>query len=115
MQENIIFEYLKDLYFKQYKKQNYKFFDDDIYIFIPTKLFKDMFNLSNFKQREILNRLEEIGLIRCRLGQSKARYFKIISLELQNKREQIMNRLKELNKNELDKILKSLRIEEVNE
>ena len=106
-QENIIYEYLKDLYSiqTQKKNQNYKFFDNEIYVFIPIEYLK-VFNLTPFKQREILKKLEDLGLIKCKFGQSRARYFKIVPLELQNKREQIMNRLKKLDKDDLDKILK---------
>ena len=112
-QENIIYEYLKDLYSTQTQKknQNYIFFDNEIYVFIPIEYLK-VFNLTPFKQREILKKLEDLGLIKCRFGQSKARYFKIVPLELQNKREQIMNRLKKLDKDDLDKILQICESEE---
>lgn len=110
LQENVILEYLKEFYLANIRN-NYKYFNNDKYVYLPIEYLR-IFNLTPFKQREILNKLESLELIECKFGQAKARYFRVLSSELQNKKEQIMKNLKKLNSDTLDKLLKICESEE---
>ena len=104
MEENIIFEFLKDLYLKE--KTKYSF--DDYWCNLSNETFRTLFGMSNFKQRELFRNLEKKGLVIFKFGQSKARYFQIVSLKKQAVIDNLIKKLKVIGEKDIDRILTSI-------
>ena len=72
--EAVFYSYLVSKCYKNYKKENYKYFNDEIYFYSPIEDAEKTLNLTPFKQRNILNKLQKKNLLSVKFGQARSRY-----------------------------------------
>ena len=77
--QKTVFEFLTKFYKSNISKklQRYKIIDDKKFVYLPVETLQNEFELSAFKQRNLLGFYEEADLIEVRLGQARSRYFRI--------------------------------------
>jgi hypothetical protein len=73
--EKLVFQYLNDNFNTCISKQEYKIFNNKRYASLPSFILKEQFDLTNYKQRKILNKFVESGLISTKFGQAKERLY----------------------------------------
>ena len=77
LEEAAFYSFLIKMCYEKYKNQEYKYFDDMIYYFVPVEDIEEKLNLTPFKQRVILNKLEKENLIKIKFGHARKRYVAI--------------------------------------
>lgn len=105
IEKEVVGKYLKSLFNKSISRQDYKVFDDVRYVFLPTEILKREYNFSPFKQRTLLNELQEEGILCVKLGQGRARYFSFeekTKFQLISLREDIIKKVERLS--DIDKL-----------
>lgn len=79
--EKVVFQYLNDNFNACISKQEYKIFNDKRYVCLPCSTLKEQFDLTNYKQRKILNKLVMFGFISTKFGQARERFYSCDSPE----------------------------------
>lgn len=74
VEEAILYSMLVSEYQEKLNHDDYKFFDDKKYIYCPVEDVERVINLSAFRQRNVLNKLEKKNLLNVKLGQARSRY-----------------------------------------
>lgn len=74
IEEAVLYSYLVAVYQKNIKQENYKYFDNEIYMYCPIEDVENAINLSAFRQRNALNKLQKRNLLNVKLGQYRSRY-----------------------------------------
>lgn len=111
LDEAVVFNYLKKDYEKKIRTEDYKFFSEDKFAFLPVETLQDLFNLSAYQQRRILDRLGKLGLIQIKLGQSRARYYKVLGLDIINKKKKIIEALNRMSDKDIKILSKKIESE----
>lgn len=74
IEQAALYSYLVSEYQKSIKNEDYKYFDNNIYIFCPVEEIENTLGLSAFRQRNALSSLQDKNLLKVKLGKSRARY-----------------------------------------
>lgn len=115
LEENIIYEYLRKLFVKKTKADEYVIYNNIRYVEISTKTLKEEFGISPFKQRNILDSLAKQNNISIKLGQARKRYFSIDKsgmVDILHIKENVLRKIKAISdKRLLEKISKLLESE----
>lgn len=77
IEEAVLYSFLVAEYLKDIQNNNFKCFNEKLYIYCSVEDTQELLNMSPFKQRTILNKLQDKGLLSIKLGQSRARYISI--------------------------------------
>ena len=75
--EAILYSFLVPMFQKNLKQQDFRFFNDELFIPYKTELIETMTGLSAFKQRNALNRLQKKNLLKVKLGQARTKFVSI--------------------------------------
>ncbi len=75
--EAILYSYLVPMFQKGLKQQDFRFFNDTVFVTYNTDLVESMTGLSPFRQRNALNRLQKKNLLSVKLGQARSKYVSI--------------------------------------
>ena len=75
--EAILYSFLVPMFQKNLKQQDFRYFNDDLFVPYQTELIESMTGLSAFKQRNALNRLQKKNLLKVKLGQARTKYVSI--------------------------------------
>ena len=75
--EAILYSYLVPMFQKNLKQQDFRFFNDELFVPYKTELIEAMTGLSAFKQRNALNRLQKKNLLKVKLGQARTKFISI--------------------------------------
>ncbi len=109
LDEAVVFNYLEKDYEKKIRTEDYKFFSEDKFVFLPVETLQDLFNLSAYQQRTILNRLKKLGLIQIKFRQ--LRYYKILDLGIENKKKRIIEALNRMSDEDIEILSRKLESE----
>lgn len=74
IEQAALYSYLVSEYQKSIRNENYKYFDNNIYMFCPVEGVEKAVGLSAFRQRNALASLQDKKLLKVKLGKSRARY-----------------------------------------
>lgn len=74
IEQAALYSYLVSEYQKSIRKEDYKYFDNNIYMFCPVEEIENAIGLSAFRQRNALTSLQDKNLLKVKLGKSRARY-----------------------------------------
>jgi len=74
IEQATLYSYLVSEYQKSIKKEDYKYFGNDIYIYCPVDVIEEAVGLSAFRQRNVLNSLQKKNLLKVKFGKSRTRY-----------------------------------------
>lgn len=74
LEQAALYSYLVAQYQKSIRNEDYKYFENNIYIFCPVDEIKKNIGLSAFRQRNVLNVLQNKKLLKVKLGKSRTRY-----------------------------------------
>ena len=99
IEKEIVYEFLRKLFKKKTSnaEQEYTIFNNIRYVELSTQTLKKEFEISPFKQRNILNELLLENKIHIKLGHGRTRYFSLDKSEMVNiihLREDILRKLK---------------------
>lgn len=75
--EAILYSYLVPMFQKSLKQQDFRFFNDELFVPYKTESIEAMTGLSAFKQRNALNRLQKKNLLKVKLGQARTKFVSI--------------------------------------
>lgn len=75
--ENHIYQCLAKYIKGEIGRDNYKLIDGRRFVYVPVSLMKEMFDLSAYRQRNLLAKLEECNYLAVKLGQSRTRYMSL--------------------------------------
>ena len=75
----MFYSYLVEKCYRSFKNQDYKYFFNEAYFFVPVDEVEKTLNLTPFKQRSIINKLQKKNLINIKFGQARTRYISINS------------------------------------
>ena len=74
IEQAALYSYLVSEYQKSIRKEDYKYFDNNIYMFCSVEEIENAIGLSAFRQRNALASLQDKNLLKVKLGKSRARY-----------------------------------------
>ena len=74
LEEAVLYSFLVYEFDKNSKHYENKYFDGDKYFLCPVDDIENELNLSAFRQRNALNKLQDKGLLEIKLGQYRTRY-----------------------------------------
>lgn len=74
IEQAALYSYLVSEYQKSIRNEDYKYFDNKIFIFCPVEEIENALGLSAFRQRGALSTLQDKNLLKVKLGKSRARY-----------------------------------------
>ena len=82
IEEAALYSYLVKICNENYKKEEFKYFDDIIYYFIPVEEIEKKLKFTPFKQRALLGKLEKENLLKIKFGHARKRYIAISDIEI---------------------------------
>lgn len=74
LEQAALYSYLVSEYQKTIRNENYKIFDNNMYMYCPVDDIEKALGLSSFKQRNALITLQDANLLKVKLGKSRTRY-----------------------------------------
>ncbi len=74
IEQAALYSYLVSEYQKSIREEDYKYFDNNIYMFCPVEEIENAIGLSAFRQRNALTSLQDKNLLKVKLGKSRSRY-----------------------------------------
>lgn len=75
--ENHIYQCLAKYIKGEVSRDNYKLIEGRRFVYVPVSLMKEMFDLTAYKQRNLLVKLEECNYLTVKLGQGRTRYMSL--------------------------------------
>lgn len=74
IEQAALYSYLVSEYQKALRNEDYKIFDNYVYMYCPVDEIEKAVGLSAFKQRNVLLSLQDLDLLKVKLGKSRTRY-----------------------------------------